>query len=311
MSRRRGTPIGTHIPVMVDQVIEALKVQSAKTMVDCTVGYGGHAMALLKAMRPDSLFIGLDVDGANLQRTQVRLSRFGQRVKLARGNFAQLPDVLAELRIEKVDVIFADLGPSSMQIDDPARGFSYKHRDCPLDMRMDDRLTVTGAQLLATLSQQQLEKALWELSDEPDCQRIAEFIVAQRQVRPITTTSELVRIVFAAKGTTEKAWEKHRNFDDPHPAARTFQTLRILVNNELDNLKRLLTAAPSLLNPGGRIGVMSFHRGEDRIVKQAFKDGLEQGLYSWVSKKATRPNINEIRSNPRSSSAMLRWAVRL
>ncbi|MDH7598315.1 MAG: 16S rRNA (cytosine(1402)-N(4))-methyltransferase RsmH [Sedimentisphaerales bacterium] len=308
--RGRGTIVGTHIPVMPRQVVEVLRPQDAKVVVDCTIGYGGHALSILRLMPQDAVFIGLDVDGPQLQRTAERLKGLGKDVRLHRCNFSQLPEILAKEGLDKVDVIFADLGASSMQIDDPKRGFSYKHPDSPLDMRMDDRLGTTAADLLLNLSEEELDRALWELADEPDHQRIAQFIVAQRAVKPITTTSELIRLIFAAKGTSQKAWLKKKTYHDPHPAALTFQALRIMVNNELENLRRLLDIAPGLLNSGGRIAIISFQRGEDMIVRTAFRAGLEQGIYKAICPKAIRPTINEIRSNPRSSSGRLRWAIR-
>jgi len=295
---------------MVKQVIDVLRPQQAKVVVDCTIGYGGHASRLLEEMPPDAILIGLDVDGRQLEQTAKRLAGFGHRIRLHRSNFGQLPQVLAQDGIGRVDAILADLGASSMQIDDPKRGFSYKHPNSPLDMRMDDRLAITAADLLANLSYEELDRALWELADEPDHQRIAQFIVAQRAVRPITSTGDLIRLIFAAKGTTEKAWKRHKTYDDPHPAALTFQALRIMVNDELSNLRLLLQSAPEVLASGGRIAIISFHRGEDRIVRQALKDGLEAGIYSSISPKAMRPTIQEVRSNSRSSSGRLRWAIR-
>jgi 16S rRNA (cytosine1402-N4)-methyltransferase len=222
-------------------------------------------------------------------------------------NFAGLPAALAEAGVGQADIIFADLGVSSMQVDDPARGISYKAAG-PLDMRMDDRLARTGADLLATMSKHDLSRALLELSDEPDHAKIAQWIVNQRQVQPITQAEELVRLVMAAKGTTPKAWKKSADYHDLHPAARTFQALRILVNDELGALRELLRVAPDCLRPGGRIGIISFHSGEDRLVKAAFRDGLLAGVYAAISEHVIRPSQQEVRDNPRSSSAKFRWA---
>ena len=227
-------------------------------------------------------------------------------------NFAGIANVLAKEQIDGYDIIFADLGVSSMQIDDPSRGISYKHEG-PLDMRMDTRIQRTGADLLASLSQEELSQALAELSDEPDHDLIAQMIVGQRTVQPITQTSQLIRLVFNAKGLTEKTWKKQQRqsaFGSLHPAARTFQALRILVNDELASLKELLRVAPYCLRPGGRIGIISFHSGEDRLVKHAFRDGHEQGLYASISQDALVPRIQEKMQNPRSASAKFRWAVK-
>ncbi len=223
-------------------------------------------------------------------------------------NFAGIGNVLAEEGIGGYDIIFADLGVSSMQVDDPGRGISYKHADSPLDMRMDDRLTRTAADVLATISRQELSTALWEMSDEPDHEKLAEWIVSQRQVSPIARTGQLIRLIFNAKNTTEKLWKKQAEYKSLHPAARTFQALRILVNDELGVLKQLLRVAPAILRPGGRIGIISFHSGEDRLVKNTFRDGLRTGVFTAISEEVIRPSGAEVHANPRSSSAKFRWA---
>ena len=199
-----------------------------------------------------------------------------------------------------------------MQIDDPTRGISYKS-DGPLDMRMDQRLTTTGADLLATLSQEKLSNALLELSDEPDHEIIAQCIVGQRISAPIATTAQLVRLVLNAKGMTERTWKKQQkksSFGQLHPAARTFQTLRIMVNDELGSLKQLLNDAPKCLRPGGRIGIICFHSGEDRLVKNNFRQNCDDGIYTSISKNALTPRTGEVVRNPRSASAKFRWAIR-
>jgi len=197
-----------------------------------------------------------------------------------------------------------------MQIDNPDRGMSYKHKG-PLDMRMDDRLKRTGADLLNKLSEEELSKAFLELADEPDHKKIAQFIVAQRAVQPITQTEQLIRIIFSVKGLTPKTWRQQNlaKFGKLHPAARTFQALRILVNDELGSLKELLRIAHYCLRPGGRIGIISFHSGEDRIVKRWFRDNVRSGIYQSASKNPIVPRIKEIMSNPRSASAKFRYAV--
>jgi 16S rRNA (cytosine1402-N4)-methyltransferase len=200
-----------------------------------------------------------------------------------------------------------------MQVDDPTRGISYKNKG-PLDMRMDKRIKTTGADLLLKLSQQELSEALWELSDEPDHEKIAAAVVHQRQTFLITQTSHLVRLIFNAKGLSVNQWKqqqaKQKKFGSLHPAARTFQALRIMVNDELGALRQLLRIAPACLNPGGRIGIISFHSGEDRLVKQAFKQGKEKGIYSSIAQNPIQPRKKEILANPRSSSAKFRWAIK-
>jgi 16S rRNA (cytosine1402-N4)-methyltransferase len=311
--RAKGkTPAGTHVPVLVEEVIACLNPQPGHIVADCTLGYGGHAREFIRRIGETGRLIGFDLDAAELEKTRRRLSGNAVPIRLYHMNFAGIATVLGTEQIDGYDIIFADLGVSSMQIDDPSRGISYKH-DGPLDMRMDTRLKRTGADLLASLSQEELSQALAELSDEPDHELIAQMIVGQRTVQPVTQTSQLIRLVFSAKGLTEKTWKKQQRqsaFGSLHPAARTFQALRILVNDELAALKELLRVAPYCLRPGGRIGIISFHSGEDRLVKHAFRDGLEQGLYASFSKDALVPRTQEKMHNPRSASAKFRWAVK-
>ena len=310
--RAKGkTPAGTHIPVLAEEVIAYLKPCPGQVVVDCTVGYGGHAEQFIKLIKPTGRLIAMDVDGAELERTRSRLSKENVPVSFHHSNFAGIAQVLKKEGMVGCDVIFADLGVSSMQIDNPDRGFSYKHKG-HLDMRMDSRGKQTGADLLNSLSEEELSKALLELADEPDHQQIAHFIVTQRAVQPITQTEELLRLVFNVKGLTAKTWQRQNKaskFGSLHPAARTFQALRILVNDELGCLKELLRIAPYCLNPGGRIGIISFHSGEDRLVKRAFRDNVRAGVYQSAAKDPIVPRIKEIISNPRSASAKFRWAV--
>ena len=308
--RAKGnTPAGTHVPILVDEVMEFLRPAPGEVVMDCTVGYGGHASEFLKRIGPTGRLIAMDVDGVELERTGRRLSRGDVPVSLHRSNFAGIAKVLKQENLDGVDVIFADLGVSSMQIDNPERGMSYKHEG-PLDMRMDDRLQRTGADLLRTLSEQELAKALWELADEPDHEKIARQIVTRRAKQPITQTSELVQAVLDAKGLTLETWRRQREkLGSLHPAARTFQALRILVNDEFSALKAFLRAAPGCLRPGGRIGIISFHSGEDRLVKHAFRDGYRSGVYQATATEVIVPGSREIRENPRSASAKFRWAL--
>jgi 16S rRNA (cytosine1402-N4)-methyltransferase len=302
------TPAGTHVPVLLREVMTWLRPGPGEIVADCTIGYGGHASEFLRRIGPTGRLIGLDVDGPELERTRKRLSSLGGNISLHRRSFAGIAGVPAEVGIDGLDILFADLGVSSMQVDDPRRGFSYKHSDSPLDMRMDERLPRTGAGVLAGIGEQELSQALWELADEPDHAKIARWIVQQRTVQPIERTGQLTRLIFAAKGTTEKLWRRQAEFKDLHHAARTFQALRILVNDELGALRELLRVATTLLRPGGRIGIISFHSGEDRLVKNAFRDGLRAGVYAAISQTVIRPGGAEVRDNPRSSSAKFRWA---
>ncbi|MGA2915508.1 MAG: 16S rRNA (cytosine(1402)-N(4))-methyltransferase RsmH [Sedimentisphaerales bacterium] len=310
--RAKGkTPAGSHIPVLVEEVLSCLKPGPGEIVADCTVGYGGHSLEFIKCIEPNGKLIAFDVDGVELEKTKYRLGKENANISFYHSNFAGIGNVLKKENLDGYDIIFADLGVSSMQVDNPDRGISYK-QDGPLDMRMDQRLKKTGADLLNSLSEEELAKAFWELSDEPDYQKIARTIVVQRAVQPITQVSQLVRLIFAIKGLTMNSWKKQQRnskFGSLHPAARTFQTLRILVNDEIGSLKELLRLAPYCLKPGGRIGIISFHSGEDRLVKQSFRDGVRNGIYRSVAKKAIVPRIKEVMSNPRSASAKFRWAV--
>jgi len=308
--RAKGnTPAGTHIPILVEEVMEFLRPAPGESVVDCTLGYGGHASEFLRRIGPTGRLIALDIDGAELGRTGRRLAQDGAPVSCHRSNFAGIAKVLQRENLAGVDVIFADLGVSSMQIDNPGRGLSYK-REGPLDLRMDDRLQRTGADLLRTLSEQDLARAFSELADEPDAEKIARRIVEQRRKSPITQTSQLVQLVFDAKRLTPETWRQQREkLGYLHPAARTFQALRILVNDEFSALKAFLQKAPLCLKPGGRIGVISFHSGEDRMVKHAFRDGYRSGVYESTAREVIVPGSREVRENPRSSSAKFRWAI--
>jgi 16S rRNA (cytosine1402-N4)-methyltransferase len=310
--RAKGsTPAGTHVPVLVEEVMACLRPAPGDIVVDCTVGYGGHALEFIRRIEPGGRLIGLDVDAEELERTRRRLAHVKTPVSFHRRNFAGIAKVMNQEKLDGFDVIFADLGVSSMQVDNPARGMSYK-QEGPLDMRMDDRLKRTAADWLNTLPDEELAEILWKLADEPDHRRIARLIVARRAAEPVTRTSQLVQIVFEAKGMTAKTWREQQRRSPSgslHPAARTFQALRILVNDELGSLRELLRVAPCCLRPSGRIGIISFHSGEDRLVKQAFRAGLRTGVYESAAPDVIVPTVREIHANPRSASARFRWAV--
>jgi 16S rRNA (cytosine1402-N4)-methyltransferase len=301
------TPAGAHVPALLNEVMARLDPQPGEIVADCTVGYGGHAMEFLRRIGPSGLLVGADVDAAQLERARHRLEAERENVRLYRSNFAGIANPLRELGIEGYDVILADLGVSSMQLDDPSRGFSYKH-DGPLDMRMDDRIPQTAADLLRTLSERDLADALRALADEPDAQSVARCIVQERERRPILRTLGLVEVICEAKGIARRARQRRAGGGALHPAALAFQALRMLVNDELGALKQLLRLAPHCLRPGGRIGIISFHSGEDRLVKLSFRDGVRAGAYAEAGDKPVRPSPEEIRSNPRSGSAKFRWA---
>jgi len=313
MLRRRSTPAGEHRPVLLKEVLEVLDPRSGATVVDCTVGWAGHAAELLTRACPQGRLIGFDFDADNLVKARERLEPIGCPFSLHHGNFAGLPNILAAEGIAEVDLLLADLGMSSMQVDDAERGFSYV-RDGPLDMRMDRSRGKTAAQLLSTISEADLQAALRDYGDEPETEKIAKAIAAARQRMAILRTGDLVKVILEAarNGKPAEPWRLHpaKNKWNIHPAARTFQALRILVNRELANLEQLLRVIPTIMKSGGRAAIISFHSGEDRLVKAAFRGGLRHGLYSKISDDPIRSTFAERTENPRSRSAKLRWAFK-
>ncbi len=310
---QRSTPAGEHRPVLLQEVLTALSPQPGETVADCTLGWGGHAVELLQRVGPQGRLLGIDLDADNLERARARLQATGNPFTLLQGNFAALPNLLAAEAIASIDSLVADLGMSSMQVDDVERGFSYR-RDGPLDMRMDRSRGRTAAQILASISEADLSQALRELGDEPEAELVAAAIVAAREQQPIERTGQLSRIILdVTRGQRQEAeWRLHpgRGRWNLHPAARTFQVLRILVNRELANLEQLLRVLPQCLRPGGRAAIISFHSGEDRLVKTAFRAGLAAGIYSQISLEPVRGTEEERAANPRARSAKLRWARR-
>jgi 16S rRNA (cytosine1402-N4)-methyltransferase len=304
-------PVGTHAPVLLREVLELLDPRPGQTIVDCTLGFGGHARTLLEKIAPGGRLIGLDQDARELEKTRARLAEFGDALHLHAVRFAAIGKVLAAEGLAQVDGLLADLGVSSMQLDDPARGFSLKH-DGPLDLRMDERRPTSGAALLREIPEDELAALLRDLADEPDAAAIAAEIVAARAVRPLERTHQLVEVVLRAKGTSrrevrDEAAHAGRTL---HPAARTFQALRMKVNDEPGQLHELLRVAPYVLKPGGRIAVISFHSGEDRQVKDAFRRGLADALYEEATAEPVRASPEERRFNSRAASAKLRGATR-
>ena len=313
MQRSRSTPVGEHRPVLLDEVLAALSPQPGEVAVDCTLGYGGHAAELLKRVGPTGHLIGFDLDAGNLTSVRERLAEVGFPFTLHHGNFAGLAKAIGEASLEGCDCLLADLGMSSMQVDDAARGFSFM-RDGPLDMRMDQSRGRTAAELLATLPAEELAEAFRELGDEPEANKIAAGIVKTRTFQPIEHTRQLMEIIQEAAPVRinphplpgdPKPWQQKVK-----PVARVFQALRILVNRELANLQELLRVLPYCLKPGGRVAIISFHSGEDRLVKATFKEGMRTGLFTEVSEEPIRATYEERGTNPRSRSAKLRWARR-
>ena len=294
-----------HVPVLLAEVLAVLRPGAGKIIVDCTVGLGGHASELLRRVGPEGRVIGLDMDGANVERARAKLGALGGRWEIHQGNFAGLPTVLAAAGVERVDGVLADLGVASPQIDDPARGFSYRQAG-PLDMRMDSTRGQPASVLVNRMSQEELAEVLLELGDETDAEEIARLIVERREKRPIETTQDLMAIVCEARDFTLQRAAGAKL----HPAARTFQALRMLVNRELGNLQRLVDVLPGCLASGGVAAIISFHSGEDRLVKLAFREGLERGVYEEITREPIVAGEEEREANPRSRSAKLRWGRR-
>jgi 16S rRNA (cytosine1402-N4)-methyltransferase len=260
---------------------------------------------LLQRITPGGKLIGLDFDAGNIEVARANLAKVGGEFSLHHSNFAGLPGILAAEGLTQVNGILADVGVASPQIDDPSRGFSYR-KPGPLDMRMDASRGQPASALLARMSEREIAEALLELGDETDAGQIARLIVERRKAKPIETTQELMKIVCDARDfTLERAAGAKL-----HPAARTFQALRMLVNRELANLGRLLAVAPQCLKPGGRVAIISFHSGEDRIVKKSFREEKREGVYSEISDEPVMASEAELRTNARSRSAKLRWAIR-
>jgi 16S rRNA (cytosine1402-N4)-methyltransferase len=295
------TPAGAHVPVLLDEVIEALAAHPGELAVDCTLGYGGHARALLARLVPGGRLIGLDVDPVELPRTEARLraSGFGADVFVTRrSNFAGLPQVLAAEERSLADVILADLGVSSMQLDTPDRGFSTK-LDGPLDMRMNPSRGQPASALLRSLAPEALAALLDDNADEPHAVRLSDAL-AGRSFERTTPLADAVRAALPDVDTDAA--------DDS--VRRVFQTLRIAVNDEFSALDQLLRHLPWCLAPGGRVAIISFHSGEDRRVKKAFQAGLRDGTYEAVADTPIRSGPDETGANPRSRPAKLRWARR-
>jgi 16S rRNA (cytosine1402-N4)-methyltransferase len=295
------TPVGTHRPIMVAEILTALAPQPGEFAVDCTLGYGGHTQEILAKILPGGRLLGLDHDPIELPKTEARLRALGfdETVFTAhRSNFAGLPQALAAHEIAGADVLLADLGVSSMQIDDPARGFSVKHNG-PLDMRMNPQRGQPASALLQKIRPDALAALLMGNADEPKAVQLGAALAG----KSFSTTHELADAIRAALPQVAKA-DCHLNI------RRVFQALRIAVNDEFSALDTFLRNLPACLNPGGRVAILTFHSGEDRRVKKAFLDGHRDGLYSEIAGEVIRPTAEERNANPRSAPAKLRWARR-
>jgi 16S rRNA (cytosine1402-N4)-methyltransferase len=285
--------------VLVDEVVFVLRPRDEGWVIDATVGMGGHAEAILSASARTVRLLGLDTDAAALVQARERLARFGDRVDLAHASFRRLGAVGAERGVERARSILLDLGVSSWQLEQAGRGLSFQ-ADEPLDMRLDPSAGEPAAALLNRLPEPELARILFEYGEEPHARRIARAIVRRR---PLARTGDLVAAVRSA--VPRAAWSRHR-----HVATRTFQAVRMAVNDEPGALREALAQAPQLLATGGRLGVISFHSGEDRIVKQTFR-ALEPAGFAELEPSPRQPTDDEVRANPRARSAKLRVLERL
>src|SRR5579863_2042972 len=296
-----------HVSVLLKEAIDFLAVQRGGTYIDATVGLGGHSYEIAKRLGARGHLIGLDKDPAALERAAIglRASGFGEadwpRIELRQASFASL----AEARSPMADGLLADLGVSSLQLSDAARGFSFQ-ADGPLDMRMDPQSERTAEQVVNHLDERELADVIYEFGEERRSRRIARAIARSR---PIRSTAQLAQVISAAARPMNSGQEKYER--RIHPATRTFQALRIFVNRELDDLRALMEAAPRILKPGGRVVVISFHSLEDRIVKDAFREGAKQGVFKVLTKKPVTASEEESDRNPRARSAKLRAAERI
>ena len=303
------TPAGAHRPIMVREILDALAPQPGEIAVDATLGYGGHTTEILPRLLPGGRLIGLDADPIELARTTARLRErgFGEEVlQVVHSNFAGLPKILAAQPVIGADLILADLGCSSMQLDNPARGFTFK-ADGPLDLRMNPHKGEPASALLARLDAGRLQTILETNSDEPHAAVLAPALVESQRRKPILTTLHLADVIRAA------LWQAGKDMDREAVATvarRVFQALRIEVNDEFSALETFLRFLPQCLRPGGRVAVLTFHSGEDRRVKRAFETGVAAGIYEPESVELLRPSPEEVYANPRAASAKLRVARR-
>ncbi len=290
------TPAGTHVPILLAEILSALHPQAGETVLDCTVGYGGHAEALAGT---GARVIGIDIDGVELQRTTARLASLGLSLSPHHTNFAGIGGVLAAEQIIGVDCLLADLGVSSMQLDQPSRGFAFKH-DGPLDMRMDDTRGRTALEFIHATEESALAELLRDFADEPKAEALAHVLKRETP----RTTHALAGLVLRVHGLDPDTYRKE-NARDKHPAARVFQALRMAVNREAANLAELLRVLPASMNPGGRVAILTFHSGEERKVRDTFKDLVASGVFATAELTGMRAGKVEIYNNPRARSARL------
>lgn len=303
-----STPAGMHISICVQEILAFLQIQPGQKGLDATLGYGGHALEMLKCLKGAGHLYGLDVDPVELPKTRDRLAAqgFGPEIFTPRQmNFADI-DVLAG-EVGTFDFILADLGVSSMQIDNPERGFSYK-KEGPLDLRLNPDRGISAAQRLKDISREELAGMLLENADEPYARELAEGVItARKRSSGIDTTGKLRRVI---EDSLAFLPAKTRAEEVKKACARTFQALRIDVNSEFEVLYQLMEKLPGALAPGGRAAILTFHSGEDRIVKKAFKRYQKEGLYAQVAEEVIRPSAQECARNSRARSTKMRWAIK-
>ena len=304
-----------HVSVLLDECIDNLNIKEDGVYVDCTMGGAGHSKEIVKRLSKDGLFIGFDQDKNAIATAKERLAEYSDRVRFVHSNFSNIKEELEKIGVYKIDGVLADLGVSSHQLDEADRGFSYMH-DAPLDMRMDIRKPFSAYDVVNTYTEEQLAKIIKDYGEDNWSKRIAKFIVEAREEKPIEKTGELVDII-------KKAIPKKARIDGPHPAKRTFQAIRIEVNNELGVINKMIDDAVSMMNKGGRICIITFHSLEDRIVKNEFKELSlscvcppelpicrcdKVSEVKVITRKPILPSKEEVEANPRSRSAKLRVA---
>ena len=301
------TPAGMHISIMVNEILEFLDIQPGQIGYDATLGYGGHSQKMLEKLQGQGHLYATDVDPIESEKTRKRLESLGygpEILTIKRINFARLDEVAPE---EKFDFVLADLGVSSMQIDNPDRGFTFKY-DGPLDLRLDPTADVSAAERLRELDQEELAAMLVENSDEPYADRIAKAVMqVYKRGGTIETTKQFASII---EGALSFLPPKEKKDAVKKSCQRCFQALRIDVNSEFEVLYDFLDKLPGVLKSGGRVAVLTFHSGEDRLVKKAFKQGLKEGIFSEICEDVIRPSAEECFQNPRAKSTKMRWAIK-
>lgn len=306
--RKGSTPAGMHISIMVNEILDVLKIQPGEQGLDATLGYGGHTRAMLERLEGKGHIYALDVDPIEIKKTKERLASQGydENILTVRQiNFAEIDRVAEEAG--RFDFVLADLGVSSMQIDNPDRGFSYKV-EAPLDLRLDPEHGVSAAERLAELSEEEFIGIMMENADEPYAKQIAREVTKRRKKgQAVKTTSELKNVIEEALNFLP---DKERKEAVKKSCARVFQALRIEVNSELEVLYDFLEKLPEVLNPGARVAILTFHSGEDRLVKKSFRELKRLGVYSEVAEEVIRPSEEECRRNPRAKSTKLRYAIK-